>query len=63
MSFYRYPKKQQIVSKISIKYDQAHRGTLFTNQITEFMELQYLQNESTDEIDFLFAYISQEATI
>ena len=50
MSFDRYPKKQQIVSEISIKCDQAHLG--MTNQITEFMKPKYLQNNSRDEIDF-----------
>ena len=52
MYFDRYPKKQQIVSEISIKCNQAHLGMLLINQITEFMKFQYLQNESRDKIDF-----------
>ena len=63
MSFDRYPKKQQIVSEISIKFNQAYLGILLTNQITEFMKLQYLQNASRDEIPFLYVYISKEATM
>ena len=62
MSFDRYPKKQQIVSEISIKYDQAHLAMLLTNQITEFLKVQYLRNEPKNEICFLYAYISKEAT-
>ena len=53
MSFDRYSKKQQIVSEISIKCDQAHM--LLTNEIIELMKVQYLQNELRDEIDFLYA--------
>ena len=55
MSFGRYPKKQQIFAEILIKYDQAHLGTLLTNQITEFLKVQYLQNEPSDETNCLFA--------
>ena len=62
MYFDKYPKKQQIVSETSIKCNQAHLGILLTNRITEFMKFQYLQNESRDEIDFLYVYISKEAT-
>ena len=63
MSFNRYPKKRQIVSEISIKCNQAHLGILLANQITEFMKVQYLQNESRAEIDLLYVYKSKEATI
>ena len=52
MFFDRYPKKQKIVSEISIKCDQAHLDMLLTNNITEFMKVQYLQNESRDKTDF-----------
>lgn len=62
MSFGRYPKKQQIFAEILIKYDQAHLGTLLTNQITEFLKVQYLQNEPSDETNCLFAQIFKEAT-
>ena len=54
MSFDRYSNKQQIVSEISIKCDQAHLGMLLLNQTKEFMKAQYLQNESRDGIDFLY---------
>ena len=63
MSFDRYPKKQQILSEISIKCNQTYLGILLSNQITEVMKVQYLQNELRDEIDFLYVYISKEATI
>ena len=63
MSFDRYPEKRQIVSAISIKCNQAYLGILLTNQITEFMKVQYLQNELRDEIGFLNVYIHEEATI
>ena len=55
MSFDRYPKKQQTISKILIKWDQTHLGMLLTNQVTEFTEAQYLQNELWGETDFLYA--------
>ena len=58
-----FAKKRQIVSETSIKCNQAHLGMLLTNQITEFMKFQYLQNELRDKIDFLYVYISKEATI
>ena len=48
-AFVSYPKKQQIVPVISIKCDQAHLGILLTNQITEFMKVQYLQKKVRDE--------------
>ena len=53
MYFDRYPKKQQIVSEILIKCNQAHLGILLTNQITKFMKFQNLQDELRDGIDFL----------
>ena len=49
MFFYIYLKKQEIVLEILIKCDQPHLVMLFTNQITEFIKVQYLQNESRDE--------------
>ena len=55
MSFDRYPKKQQTISKILIKWDQTHLGMLLTNQVAEFTEAQYLQNELWGETDFLYA--------
>ena len=63
MSFDRYPKREQIVPEFSIKWDQVHLGMLLTNQIKEFMKIQYLQNNSRDELDFLYAYVSKGATI
>ena len=63
MSFYRYPKKQLIVSEIPIKCDQTHLGMLLTNQITEFMKIQHLQHYSRNKIDFLYAWISKEANL
>ena len=63
MSFDIYPKKWQIVLQISIKCNQALLGILFTNQITELIKVQYLQNELRDEIDFLYVYISKGAII
>ena len=63
MSFDRYPKREQIVPEFSIKWDLVHLCMLLTNQIKEFMKVQYLQNNSRDELDFLYAYVSKGATI
>ena len=63
MHFYGYPKKQQIVSEIPFKCDQAHLGMLLTNQITEFIKIQYPHNYSRNKIDFLYAWISKEANL
>ena len=48
-------KKHQVVLEISIKCDETHMSMLLTNQITEFVNVQYIQNESRDEIDFIYA--------
>ena len=54
MFFDIYLKKQKIVSEILITCDQAQLVMLLTNQITEFIKVQYLQNESRDKnISFL----------
>ena len=49
MFFDIYLKKQKIVSEILITCDQAQLVMLLTNQITEFIKVQYLQKESRDE--------------
>ena len=54
MSFDRYPKKQEVVSEISIKCDLVHLGMLVTNEITEFMKVQYVEYKLRDETDFLY---------
>ena len=56
-------RKNSAFGHLSHSGDQAHLGMLLTNQITEFMEAQYFQNESWDETDFLCAHITKEATI
>ena len=62
MSFDRHLRKQEIVSEISIKCDQPRLCMFLANQITEFLEAQYLQNELRDENDLLYAQMSKEGT-
>ena len=55
MSFDRYPRKQQMWPGTA--------GYALDNQITRFLKVQYLRNESKGEnVFFLYAEISKEAT-